>query len=231
MMNKSIKSNIDRTCVLYKDVRVFQSKLAENCAVGDFSRVDYSDLSEYVRINRMNHIYKAYIGRHTYTGQNTVVMDTRIGSFCSIAWNVTIGAAEHDFNKITTHSFLYNEYDHIRPKKTIEAYDRFGKEITIGNDVWIGANSIVLRGVAVNDGAVIGAGSVVTKDVPSYAIVAGNPAKVIKSRFSDEIIKELLELKWWNFTDDKIQEMYPYFEENLTIESLKKLKEKVMFVG
>ena len=178
----------------------------------------------------MNHIYKASLGRHTYTGQNTVIMDTKIGNFCSIAWNITIGAAEHDFNRITTHAFLYNQYDHIRPEEKDEAYDRFEKEIVIGNDVWIGANAIILRGVNVSDGAVIGAGAVVTKDVPPYAIVAGNPAKVIKYRFSDEMIKELLELKWWNFTDDKIQELYPYFEKDLTIESLKELKEKVMSV-
>ncbi len=230
MINKSLNSEIDETCLLYKDVRVSYSKLANNCSIGDFSRVDYSNLAGHVRVNRMNHIYKTSLGSHTYTGQNTVIMDAKIGNFCSIAWNITIGAAEHDFNKITTHAFLYNQYDHIRPEEKDEAYDRFEKEIVIGNDVWIGANAIILRGVNVSDGAVIGAGAVVTKDVPPYAIVAGNPAKVIKYRFSDEMIKELLELKWWNFTDDKIQELYPYFDKDLTIESLKELKEKVMSV-
>lgn len=68
----------------------------------------------------------------------------------------------------------------------------------IGNDVWLGANSLVLKGVKIGDGAVIGAGAVVTKDVPPYAIVGGNPAKVIKMRFDDETIGKLMQLQWWN---------------------------------
>jgi virginiamycin A acetyltransferase len=79
-------------------------------------------------------------------------------------------------------------------------------DIIIENDVWIGANSTILSGIKISNGAVVGTGSVVTKDVPPYAIVAGNPAKIVKFRFSEEKIEKLLEIKWWEWDEQKIQE-------------------------
>ena len=145
-------------------------------------------------------------------------MHTDIGSFTSIAWNVTIGAAEHDFNRITSHTFLYNPYDKLNDG--VIPYNRFEKVCKIGNDVWIGANSTILRGVEVSDGAVIGANSVVTKDIPPYAVVAGNPAKIIKYRFPEDIIKRLLNLNWWELDDKTIKANYQLFSENPTQEVL-----------
>ena len=80
----------------------------------------------------------------------------------------------------------------------------YAKKVSIGNDVWIGCNAIIKKGIKIGNGAVIGAGSVVTKDVPAYAIVVGNPGKIIKYRFEDSIIKELKEIKWWNWSIEEI---------------------------
>jgi acetyltransferase-like isoleucine patch superfamily enzyme len=79
-------------------------------------------------------------------------------------------------------------------------------DITIENDVWIGANSTIMSGVTIHNGAIVAAGSVVTKDVPPYAIVAGNPGKIVKYRFTEEQIKDLLEISWWNWNEDSIKE-------------------------
>jgi acetyltransferase-like isoleucine patch superfamily enzyme len=79
-------------------------------------------------------------------------------------------------------------------------------DITIENDVWIGANSTIMSGVTIHNGAIVAAGSVVTKDVPPYAIVAGNPGKIVKFRFTEDQIKDLLEISWWNWNEDKIKE-------------------------
>lgn len=79
-------------------------------------------------------------------------------------------------------------------------------DIVIGNDVWIGAKSTIMSGIKISDGVVVGAGSTVTKDVPPYAIVAGNPAKIIKYRFSEDIIEQLLQIKWWEWDENKIKE-------------------------
>lgn len=132
--------------------------------------------------------------------------------------NVTIGLPEHDIKNLTTHAMFdigskmfngyYNysstepNYSKIKQNMKNNRNRRKDKFIVVGNDVWIGNEVIILRGVTIGDGAVIGAGTVVTKDVPPYAVVSGNPAKIIKYRFSDNIINELLTLKWWEYGPD-----------------------------
>lgn len=212
---------------VFKDSRLKESVLHGKNIIGDHTRVDYSQLKEYVRIDRLNHLYYVNIGRHSYTGQDTVIMHSEIGAFCSIAWDVSIGPANHDYHKITNHSFLYNAYDKIRPEESI-AYDRFNNVCKVGNDVWIGSGATILRNVKIGDGAIVGGGAVVTKDVPPYAIVAGIPAKIIRFRFDQKLIKELLELRWWNFSDELIKELYPFFAEDLEMNMIKKIKEKVL---
>lgn len=182
------------------------SDVKDNCTLGDFSRVYNSMLGHYVRIDRNNFILHSYLGEYTYTGQFSVIMHSKIGKYCSISWGVTIGAGEHDYNKITTHDFLYNRNYDINNDNV--SYDRFEQPLSIGNDVWIGTNATICRGVTIGDGAVIGANSVVTKDVPPYSIVVGVPAKVIKYRFNHDIIASLLDLKWWDFPPEIIKEKF-----------------------
>ncbi|OCG03259.1 hypothetical protein A9G12_08125 [Gilliamella sp. wkB112] len=117
-----------------------------------------------------------------------LVKNTKIGKYCSIATNVTIGADRHPTDWLSTHPFQYNDTDNFKPLKIT----------TIGNDVWIGANVVIITGVSIGDGAIIGASSVVTRDIPPYAIVAGIPAKIIRYRFNENIINKLLKLKWWD---------------------------------
>jgi acetyltransferase-like isoleucine patch superfamily enzyme len=128
------------------------------------------------------------IGDYTYVGSNCFLTNSEIGRYSSIGNDVIVGPGEHDYRRISTSSKVSN----------ISYNDLTEKECKIGNDVWIGAKSIILRGVAVGDGAVIGAGSVVTKDIPPFAIAVGVPARVIKYRFSENEITKILDSKWWN---------------------------------
>lgn len=207
-----ISSEMAETSSVYKFARVKESILKGNNVIGDFSSVDFSELADYARVDRMNKIHNSTLGRHSYTGANTVILYAEVGNFCSISWNVSIGGANHDYSKLTTHSFLYNDYDNLRPEEERAVYDRFDTPCVIGNDVWIAANVCICRGVKVGDGAVIGAGTVVTKDVPPYAIVVGNPAKVLKYRFEQQKIDELLAMQWWNWSDEKIKENFEIFK-------------------
>jgi len=227
MLNyKIIESRVSDSSMIYQGARVKESILDENSVVGNFSRVDYSELKSYARVDRNNHLYYATLGKYSYTGINSVLMHTGIGNFCSISWNVSIGGANHDYTRITQHSFLYNTHDKIRPSSSPIAYDRFDEETFVGNDVWIASNAVITRGIMVGDGAVIGANSVVTKDVPPYAIVGGVPAKVIKYRFPPDIIAILLKLKWWNWDIEDIKKHYSLLSEKPKIEELKKYWER-----
>ncbi|MBP9753254.1 MAG: CatB-related O-acetyltransferase [Proteobacteria bacterium] len=125
-----------------------------------------------------------------------------IGNFCSIATGVKFmmcGTQGHNYHWIASHP-LHGFDDSFFPGH------QWKGDTIIGNDVWIGAESMIMPGVQIGDGAVIAARSVVTKNVGPYEIWGGNPAKIIKKRFSDEDINYLLEIKWWDFNDDKIKE-------------------------
>lgn len=152
------------------------------------------------------------IGRYTsINGPNTFILSQinsiKIGSFCSIASGVRIQEYFHEYRRPTT----YYINRHILKKDFLK--DTFSKgSIHIEDDVWIGANVVIMSGVKVGRGSIIGAGSIVTKDIPSYSIVGGNPAKVIKKRFSKEIIEELEKSKWWTWTEKKIKQNENFFE-------------------
>lgn len=136
------------------------------------------------------------VGEHTYLSECChVAQMTTIGKFCSIGNLCTIGAQPHPVDELMTfpQSMLFPE----RPATAVKT--------SVGNDVWIGSNSVIMGGVSVGDGAVIGAGSVVTATVPAYAIVAGNPARLLRFRFEPRIIEELLRTEWWNLPLDEIK--------------------------
>ncbi|WP_167629685.1 Vat family streptogramin A O-acetyltransferase [Listeria valentina] len=128
-----------------------------------------------------------------------------IGKFCAIAKGIRfiMNGANHRMDSVTTYPF--NILGHGLEKATPSLADLpFKGDTVIGNDVWIGQNVTIMPGITIGDGAIIAASSVVTKDVPPYMIVGGNPARQIRARFDDEIVAYLLELKWWDFPPDKI---------------------------
>ena len=108
-------------------------------------------------------------------------------------------------------SQVYGTYEFNPAINDFRSYLAPNQQCVIGNDVWIGWHAIITPGVSIGDGAIIAAGAVVTHDVPPYAIVGGIPAKVIRKRFSDDMIEKLLKIKWWDWSDEKIMENYAYF--------------------
>lgn len=128
-----------------------------------------------------------------------------IGKFCQIASGIKIimNGANHRMNSVTTYPFniMGNGWEKVTPK--LEDLPFKGDTI-IGNDVWIGQNVTILPGVHIGDGAIIGANSVVTKNIPAYHIAGGNPCKIIRKRFNDELINCLEEIKWWDWEEKKI---------------------------
>ena len=215
-------SSLGRDVKLYRQASVKQSVLSNSVSVGDDSIIRFSKLSEKVEIGRRNTIDHVSIGRSTYTGEFCIIKYSLIGKYCSISWNVSIGGANHQIERLSS-APLHRVIEGIIP----EEYKSFKEEkITIGNDVWIGSGVSILRGVTIGDGAVIAAGAVVTKDVPPYAIAGGVPAKILKFRFDKTVVEELLKIQWWDWPQEKINENKGLFEEeinNLTIEKLKRI--------
>lgn len=139
------------------------------------------------------------IGDYTYIGGHSKIQKATVGKFCSIASNVFIGLGKHPFHFRSTYPGFYRESpEFYKVEQEYELNESEYETIVIGNDVWIGARAMILDGVTIGDGAVVAAGAVVTKDIPPYAIVGGVPAKIIKFRFDEEKIKELLLSEWWN---------------------------------
>jgi acetyltransferase-like isoleucine patch superfamily enzyme len=144
------------------------------------------------------------IGAYTYISGPAILRGLQsIGRFCSLGNDINIGPGHHPLNWLSTSPFQYNAayFDHpeIRGLGLTNLQYESPPEVIIENDVWIGSNVTIFRGVKIGNGAVIGAGSIVTKDVPSYAVVAGTPAKIIKYRFNQNIIDRLNRLQWWNY--------------------------------
>lgn len=147
------------------------------------------------------------IGRFTYGGAGFKLWSAGervlVGAFCSFAEGVLIfGGGEHRVDWVTTHPLriAFNS-----PGAGEDGHPHSKGTTKIGNDVWMGHGALILSGVTVGDGACVGAGAVVSKDVPPYSIVAGNPAKVVRLRFSERQIEQLLQIAWWNWPIDKIQ--------------------------
>ena len=162
-------------------------------------------------IKALARLERATVGRCTYIGSMAAAYDCKIGSFCSIARDVYIGGGVHPIEWVSTSPCF-----HVKDNATGVYYGnktfQWFKETIIGNDVWIGIRAVILPGVKIGDGAVIGAGSIVTKDVGPYEIWAGNPARLIRKRFDDETIRKLLEMKWWEWEDERLLQASPFFD-------------------
>ncbi|MGD1119267.1 MAG: CatB-related O-acetyltransferase [Dehalococcoidales bacterium] len=150
------------------------------------------------------------IGKWSYGWPNILFPNQgavlKVGAFSSIAAGVKIFlGGEHAIDTVTTYPFniLWEKAKHLTDHPTTKG------DVIIGNDVWIGREAVIMSGVTIGDGAVIGARSLVSKDVPPYSIFAGNPARFIRKRFDDAIIQRLLELKFWDWPDEEIEQMLP----------------------
>ncbi|MBF0576526.1 CatB-related O-acetyltransferase [Dysgonomonas sp. GY617] len=174
-------------------------EIGKNATVFNSSISDYNSFYENVVIDN------CHIQRFVYVSFNTRIANAVIGSFCSIGPNCLIGQGEHPIDHISTFPAFFSTYRQCQISFCNESKFNESTKTIIGNDVWLGANVIVLNGVSIGNGAIIAAGAVVTKDVPAYSIVGGIPAKILKYRFSDDRISFLQDFKWWEKDIDWIK--------------------------
>jgi acetyltransferase-like isoleucine patch superfamily enzyme len=189
----------------------FQKK-HPTCRFYPGAKVDeVSSLGQYNVIFRNTSIVNSTVGDHTFIQHDSQVNHADIGKFCSIAPGVVIGLGRHPVDYVSTHPAFYSVSQPIA--KSYADRDHFEpfERTTIGHDVWLGQNALITDGVTIGDGAVVAAGSVVTKDVPAYAIVGGMPAKIIRYRFDEDKRIQLLRTEWWNMPEEWFQENFKIF--------------------
>lgn len=217
---KVVNTTVPENARVYKNVILRNSNIGEYCIIGDMGHVEDSSLGYHTQIYPFGTMYSSSLGDYSYIQKNSSIWHASVGKYCSLSWNVSVGGGEHDFHKVTAHSILYST-----PLGFVDQplYERFADKCEIGNDVWIASGVSVFRGVTIGDGAVIGAGAVVTKDVEPYSIMVGVPAKKIGQRCSDELIADLLEIKWWDWPVEVIKENISLFNNELNEETIYQL--------
>ena len=190
-----------------------------------------SRISKYAKIYSFTRITNSVVGNYSYVSYNCFLNNCTIGRFCSIATGVKIGLGKHPVNLFSTSPIFYSPKNALRVVWNKEAKFTEHHVVSIGNDVWIGANVTIVDGVKIGNGAIIGANSLVTKDVRPYSIVGGVPAKLIRMRFEEGLNEMLNKTKWWDLsiTFLKSPQVIGLFSREITrdtIDSLKLLIEK-----
>lgn len=170
-----------------------------------FKAVVDSQIHKTSKVSAGSQVVGSTIGKHSDVGYDCVIINSSIGAFCSLGANIIIGGPPHTLDWVSTSPVFNENKDHL-PQKF--AYHKFSLDTStkVGNDVWIGNNVLIKANVTIGDGAVLGMGSVVTKNVGPYEIWGGNPARMIRKRFDDDVIEKLLDTKWWEWDDKAIKE-------------------------
>lgn len=196
---------------------------------------NFALISGKTKIDKTAYIYrgvkakKASIGAYTYVAAHTDIENAQIGKFCSIADHCRIGMGAHTLKCLSTSPIFTQRQNGCKIQWT---YSNIGDKpleantVFIGNDVWIGSHVLINGGVRIGNGAVIGAGAVVVKDIPPYAVAGGVPARIIRYRFSEEIISKLENLEWWNLPENIIKKHIKIFQkENIDLDDLNCISE------
>jgi chloramphenicol O-acetyltransferase type B len=194
--------------------KLARSKLGRGCLVEKEVELYDTTLGDSVSIQTKCVLNATQIGRLSYVARETYLNEVNIGSFVSVGPRSLLGTGTHPLDLVSTAPVFYSTRrqcgtSYARADHVVERLP-----ITLGHDVWLGAHVFVGDGVTIADGAIVAAGSVVMKDVPPYAIVGGTPAKLIRPRFSAEIVARLLSLQWWHWDESRLRAAQPWFAQS-----------------
>jgi len=193
--------------------------------LGVGAKIVSSNVLDNLTIDTYSCVNQCDIGRYFGLGCFSYVKNCQVGRYCTFGTRISIGAFSHPTDWLSIHEFQYRNTKDIYGDSILEGDENIAPKnpvTRIGCDVWIGDNASVMTGVSLGHGAIVGLGAVVLKDVPPYAIVTGNPARILRYRFSEDVIGELLRIKWWEL-DMQYLKGIDFSDINKAIISVKKI--------
>jgi phosphonate metabolism protein (transferase hexapeptide repeat family) len=191
---------------MFQDPTTAEKKLGTEPRIHRTASVRDSSFGIYCEVGQRTKIAESVFGDYSYVVNDSDIIYTTIGKFCSIAAHTRINPGNHPLERVALSHFTYRSSAYDMGPDEPEFFDwRRGFRCVLGNDVWIGHGAIVLPGRAIGNGAAIAAGAVVTHDVPPFAIVVGTPARVLRYRFSPEIIAALERIAWWDWPHERLK--------------------------
>jgi acetyltransferase-like isoleucine patch superfamily enzyme len=218
--NVSIGARVVNHSTLGKNSKVgfnatlFRSAVGDNVNIGHSSTVSHSSLEDHVLLYHRCLLHDVQVGRFSYISFDSQVLETKVGRFCSVGPHLICGIGLHPVDFASTSPVFYSTLRQCGTTFADRDHFREREEIVIGHDVWIGSRVFIRDGVTIGNGAIIAAGAVVVDNVPDYAIVGGVPAKIIRFRFPERTISDLLEIQWWNWSTDRLRKLQPLFAQN-----------------
>ncbi len=188
-------------------------KLSKTPLLHEGASVVKSTLGHYVEIGAQARLNEVKFGDYSYCDRFADLSFSIVGKFANIAAFARVNPGNHPTWRASLHHFMYRSSAYFEGEDDEAEFFEWRREnlCSLGHDTWLGNSALVLPGRVVGTGAVVGAGAIVTKDVPCYAIVAGNPAQVIKMRFPDPVIERLLALEWWDWDHAALHRALPDF--------------------
>jgi virginiamycin A acetyltransferase len=200
------KSDVGARCRIGKHCRISKSEVGGDSRIDDYVKIKQSNLSSFVTVGSDSKLTSVTVGRCTYIAGHARLTDVDIGSFCSIAPRTINHLGNHPTrNFVSTHPAFYSPQSPSVSFTDRELFPPYGGKVVIGHDVWIGTDVLLMDGITIGNGAIIAARSVITRDVPAYAIVGGVPAKLIRYRFNEETIAQMEAFQWWNMDMEWIE--------------------------
>jgi len=198
--------------IIHKLLTIYNLYYGEKSMLNGLQRLDNSFVSLKSKVYGHYQIVGSFIDDYTYIASNASLSLVRVGKFCSIGPNLKAGHGIHPLNGVSTSPMFYSPLRQNGISLSYQTKVVEQRPIFIGNDVFIGMNVTILDGITIGDGAVIGAGAVVSKNIPPFAIAVGNPIKVLRYRFSEDKIEDLLKIKWWEWDEKKLHNVEQYFD-------------------
>lgn len=190
---------VESECRIEKRSRIVNSKIGACCHISPYAKIKNSHFHEAVSLGPYTKVELASVGRYSYISSHAELTNVDIGSFCSIGPKTLNHLGNHPSRTfVSTSPAFYMSKAPIPSFTPIETFTTYGGKVKIGHDVWIGAEVMLMDGITIGNGAIVAARSVVSRDVPPYAIVGGVPARLIRFRFDEKIIQQLESFQWWN---------------------------------